>query len=388
MARIAVVGAGMGGLAFACAMKNSRHDVIVYEQANELLELGAGISLWANGTRLFEEMGIAACMAERSCETEAAFFRNEDGGVAACQPLARDNWYRNEYGYPYYGAFRTDLQAAMLEAMGNTTIRLGKQLIRLEDEGGEAKLYWADGSFDTADLVVGADGIKSVVRQAVCESATPVFTGNSAFRGMARTADLDLLPEPCSFTDWMGDGRHVLNFPIGKDFEYQTIVVFMEGPETWRQDAWRVPSDAAAIAGKFKDWHPAVGQLLEHVNLSERWGMFQVSPMPSWYRGRVVLIGDAAHGMMPHHGQGAISSFEDAVALAHILNDDSLSSIETQLASYQLERKARGERIQKSSRRLNDCLHLPEGPARLERHAVLNSLSRHFSWLHSYRLGV
>ncbi|OIV47708.1 hypothetical protein BK025_02030 [Sodalis sp. TME1] len=378
----------MGGLAFAAAMRNSRHEVSVYEQANELTELGAGISLWANGTRLFDEMGIASPMAERSCETEAAYFRNEDGSVAACQRLARDNWYRNEYGYPYYGAFRTDLQAALLDVVGRETIRLGKQLTRLDDSGDEAKLYWADGTMAGADLVVGADGIQSVVRQAVSDDGRPVFTGNSAFRGLAKTAVLDRLPEPHSFTDWMGDGMHVLNFPVGKDFAYQTIVVFMDGPEKWEHDAWRVPADAAAIGKKFAHWHPAVGQLLEHVNLAERWGMFQVGPMTSWHRGRAVLIGDAAHGMMPHHGQGAISSFEDAVALAHVINNDALSSVHAKLDAFELERKARAERIQKSSRSVNDCLHLPEGAARMERNLILNAHGKHFSWLHSYKIGV
>ncbi|MBT9431819.1 hypothetical protein JZM24_06135 [Candidatus Sodalis endolongispinus] len=198
--------------------------------------------------------------------------------MAASQPLARDNWYRQEYGSPYYGAFRTDLQAALLDVVGRVNIRLGKQLTRLDDSGEEATLYWADGTRDTADLVVGADGIRSVVRQTVSDTALPVFTGNSAFRGLAKTALLDRLPEPHSFTDWIGEGMHVLNFPIGKDFEYQTIVVFMDGPEKLEHDAWRVPADAAAIGKKFAHWHPAVGQLLEHVNLAERWGMFQVSP--------------------------------------------------------------------------------------------------------------
>ncbi|PIJ50135.1 hypothetical protein BL250_10625 [Erwinia sp. OLTSP20] len=388
MARIAVVGAGMGGLAFAAAMRNSRHEVTVYEQASELVELGAGISLWANGTRLFDEMGIADAMAEQSCETEVAFFRNEDGSVAGSQLLARENWYRNAYGYPYYGAFRTHLQSALLEVVGRERIQLGKQLAGLDESVDEITLRWADGSSNRADLVVGADGIRSVVRQYVSPQAAPVFTGNSAFRGLAKTAELDKLPEPRSFTDWMGDGMHVLNFPVGKNFEYQTIVVFMDGPEKWQHEAWRVPADAESIRAKFHGWHPAVAQLLQHVNLAERWGMFQVSPMQSWHRGRAVLIGDAAHGMMPHHGQGAISSFEDAVALCHVLNDSRISSIAEGLARYQQERKARGEKIQQSSRSLNDCLHLPPGQARTERNAVLNSLDRHFSWLHSYKLGV
>ncbi len=384
MARIAVVGAGMGGLAFAAAMRNSKHEVTVYEQAPELEELGAGISLWANGTRLFEEMGIADRMAEESCETEAAYFRNEDGSVAALQLLARENWYRKAYGHPYYGALRTDLQAAMLEVTGRDNIRLGKQLSRIDDSGSEATLHWADGTVDTADLVVGADGIKSVVRHAVDGSARPIFTGNSAFRGLAKTSELDLVPEPRSFTDWMGDGKHVLNLPVGQDFEYTTIVVFMDGPEKWEHDAWRIACNPAEILDQFKGWAPAVTQLLEHVNLSERWGLFQVSLMDSWHKGRTVLIGDAAHGMLPHHGQGAISSFEDAITLAHILNDESVSTMDEKLAIYERERKTRCELIQRSSRELNACLHLPAGPKRDKRSEVLNHLPEHFSWLHSH----
>lgn len=384
MARIAVVGAGMGGLAFAAAMRGSRHEVRVYEQATELAELGAGISLWANGTRLFEEMGIAGQMAQRSCETEAAYFRNEDGSIAAQQPLARDDWYRRTYGYPYYGALRTDLQSALLDVIGRDTIHLGKQLQRIDDEGEQATLYWADGSSDSADLVIGADGIKSVVRKLVDPAARPVFTRSSAFRGLARTEQLYLLPEPHSFTDWMGDGLHLLNFPVGADFQYTTIVVFVDGPSEWSHDSWRIPADPKEIRARFAGWHPAVAQLLDHVNLSERWGLHQVSRMDSWHRGRVVLIGDAAHGMLPHHGQGAISSFEDAITLAHILNDDSLVGMPEKLLCYERERKPRGERIQQSSFNLNACLHLPPGPSREQRRQVLVKLAEQFSWLHSY----
>lgn len=388
MARIAVIGAGMGGLAFATAMRNSAHEVTVYEQAQELVELGAGISLWANGVRLFEEMGIAELMNRQSCETDAAYFRNEDGSVAALQPLARDNWYRKAYGHPYYGALRTDLQASMLKVLGQGSIRLGKQLVHIDDSGDEAKLHWADGTTDTADVVVGADGIKSAVRRFVDASAVPVYTGATAYRGLAKTAELDLLPEPQSFTDWMGHGQHVLNFPVGHGFEHTTIVVFVDQPGTWDAEAWRVSCDPAEVRAKFDGWHPAVAQLLEHVELGERWGLHQVTHMESWHRHRLVLIGDAAHGMLPHHGQGAISSFEDAIALAHVMNDASLPSVAEKLCAYEEERKDRGERIQKSSRELNACLHLPQGPLRQKRDARLNALSDRFSWLHDYVCGV
>jgi salicylate hydroxylase len=388
MKHIAVVGAGMGGLAFAAAMRNRDVEVTVYEQAPEIMELGAGISLFANGTRLFEELGIARSMADLSSEPHEFVFRNEDGDVAAAQPLGRNNWYRNEYGAPYYGALRRDLQSCLLRTVGRTKIHLGKQLVRFDDSGEQARLYWADGKVDTADLVVGADGIKSVVRRGVSESAGVRFTGNSAFRGLARTSELTMLPEPTSITDWMGDGKHILNFPVGKDHGYMTIVVFFDGPDAWTHNEWRVPANPSDSLAAFEGWHPATAQLLEHVNFAERWGMFEVNPLPAWHRGRAVLLGDAAHGMMPHHGQGANSTFEDAVALAKALGDESLPTLTEKLSSYEGERKARAERIQRASRALNECLHRPPGPGRDRRRQVLQSLPKEFSWIHSHGQSV
>jgi salicylate hydroxylase len=384
MKRIAVVGAGMGGLAFAAAMRNRDLEVVVYERAPQLIELGAGISLFANGTRLFEQLGIAQRMAELSNEPRRFYFRDEAGAVVAAQPLGSDDWYRKEYGAPYYGALRRDLQASLLSTVGRTHIKLGKQLIRLDDSGEEARLYWADGTIDTADLVVGADGIRSVVRSFISESAGVRFTGNSAFRGLARTSDLTLLPEPTSITDWMGDGKHILNFPVGSGYRYTTIVVFMDGPATWTHSEWRVTANPADVLPIFESWHPAARQLLQHVSFSERWGMFEVSPLQTWYRGRAVLLGDAAHGMMPHHGQGANTTFEDAIALANVLGDQSLPTLHEKLACYERERKARAERIQRVSRAANDCLHLPPGPERERRQHVLQSLPQQFAWMHSH----
>jgi salicylate hydroxylase len=379
----------MGGLAFAAAMRNRDVGVTVYEQASELTELGAGISLFANGTRLFQELGIAKRMAELSNEPQEFYFRDEDGAVVAIQPLGRGNWYRNEYGAPYYGALRRDLQRCLLHIVGQTSIHLSKQLVRVDGSGEEARLYWADGTSDTADLVIGADGIKSVVRSWVSESAGVHFTGNSAFRGLAQTSELSLLPEPTSITDWMGDGKHILNFPVGKDYENTTIVVFMNGPEAWTHGEWRVPANSSVLRAEFAGWHPAARQLLEHVNFAERWGMFEVDPLPTWHRGRVVLLGDAAHGMMPHQGQGANTTFEDAIALANALNEKVARTLEEKLSSYMRARKARAERIQRVSRATNDCLHLPPGSSRDRRRKMLQSLPRQFAWMHSHgRSGV
>jgi salicylate hydroxylase len=384
MKRIAVVGAGLGGLAFAAAMKSRDVEVAVYEQAAEIIDIGAGISLFANGTRLFEEFGIDRGMAELSCEPEGIYFRDEDGGVAAAQPLGRGNWYRNEYGAPYYGALRRDLQSCLLGAVGPTNIHLGKQLVRFDDSGAEAQLYWADGTQATADLVVGADGVRSVMRRWVSESASVQFTGNSAFRGLARTAALTMLPEPKSGTDWMGDGKHILNFPVGKDFAYTTIVVFMDGPEAWTHNEWRASANPSELLAQFEGWHPAARQLLEHVDLTQRWGMFEVNVLPSWHRGRAVLLGDAAHGMMPHHGQGANTTFEDAVSLANALGNDKLPTLDEKLARYERDRKDRAERIQRESRAVNECLHLPPGPGRERRQEQLQRLPEQLSWMHNH----
>jgi salicylate hydroxylase len=352
------------------------------------MELGAGISLFANGTRLFEALGIANGMAELANEPQAFYFRDEAGVVVAEQPLGRDNWYRNEYGAPYYGALRKDLQSCLLRTVGQSNIHLGKQLVRFDESADEGRLYWADGTVDTADLVVGADGIKSVVRGWVSESTGVRFTGNSAFRGLVRTSELTLLPEPTSITDWMGNGKHILNFPVGNAYGYTTIVVFMDGPETWPHREWRVSANPEELLAEFEGWHPAAGQLLSHVNLAERWGMFELDPLPTWHRGRVVLLGDAAHGMMPHHGQGANTTFEDAVALANVLVDQTLSTLAQKLSSYERERKARAEKIQRASRAANVCLHLPPGPVRDRRQQLLQNLPQEFGWMHVHGRSV
>jgi salicylate hydroxylase len=179
-----------------------------------------------------------------------------------------------------------------------------------------------------------------------------------------------------------------LNFPVGKNSEYTTIVVFFDGPETWTHNEWRVSADSAQMLSEFEGWHPAAGELLKHVNFTERWGLFEVNPLPTWHRGRVVLLGDAAHGMMPHHGQGANTTFEDAVALAKALGDESLPTLSEKLCSYERERKARAERIQQVSRAANECLHLPPGPGRARRQQLLQSLPERFSWIHSYGMLV
>ncbi len=158
----------------------------------------------------------------------------------------------------------------------------------------------------------------------------------------------------------------------------------MDGPEVWTHNEWRVPANSAELLAAFKGWHPAAAQLLEHVNFAERWGMFEVTPLPTWYRGRAVLLGDAAHGMMPHHGQGANTTFEDAVALANASGDESLSTLQEKLSGYERERKVRAERIQRASRVANDCLHLPRGPGRDRRQQMLRSLPKEFAWIHSH----
>jgi salicylate hydroxylase len=223
-----------------------------------------------------------------------------------------------------------------------------------------------------------------VLRPCVTESVGLRFTGNSAFRGLVQTSELTLVPEPTSITDWMGDGKHILNFPVGKNYGYTTVVVFVDGPEVWTHNESKVFANPSDLLAEFKGWHPAAQQLLEHVNFAERWGMFEVSSLPTWYRGRAVLLGDAAHGMMPHHGQGANSTFEDAVALANALANKALPSLIDKLSSYERERKARVERIQQVSRATNDCLHLPPGRGRDRRQQMLQSLPQQFSWMHNH----
>lgn len=386
--KIAIVGAGIGGLVLAIALQQRGVDVDVYEQASELDEIGAGIALWANGTRLLRRLGLGNRLAEFGSEPTSAILRDGiDGEKISTLPLTDNDWYREQFGSPYYGIHRKSLQRILVEALAEDTIKLGHRLVDIDAAAGSpVTMTWADHTESRADVVVGADGIRSTVRSWLFgDTAKTKFSKTSGFRGVVAIEDLPSLPDPTSVQFWVGDGAHLLHFPIGPEYKYVTFLAVEESPKQWPDPKyWRTPCTPAEALAPFRGWHPAVTEMIDAVVHSERWGLFSVEPLEAWHKGNVVLTGDAAHGMLPHHGQGANQSIEDAVALADALTGDPSLALDVRLHDYYELRKPRATDVQKTSWMTNKLLHLPEGPDITVRDEIFRSLETNLKWMHEY----
>jgi salicylate hydroxylase len=290
------------------------------------------------------------------------------------------------FGAPYFGIHRADLQKTLGTAFGMQNLHLGCRLVDLVEQRDGVVLEFANGRVERADLVVGADGVRSTVRRWVTGADDTIYSGTSAFRGIVPTENLPSLPDPHAIQFWMGPDAHLLHYAIGGAGELVNFFAVVETPRSWPHDGSvaDVPDDVPVAS--FRGWHPAVIEMIRAAASPIRWGLFAVRPLLRWYRGRVVLIGDAAHGMLPHHGQGANTSIEDAFTLAALLADARPDELEQAFQRYQRVRRARTRKIQRSSWVTNAVLHLRAGPAVAARDATVARVPDEFGWIHSYEV--
>ena len=381
--RIGIVGAGIGGLTLALALRRRGLAADVYEQACELREIGAAVALSANATRELDRLGCLDAIAELSCQPSELIWRgwNDERRIAAF-PVAKDGAYRARFGAPYFGIHRADLQRVLGTAHGPEGLHLGHRLVAIADEGDATVLRFANGHSTRVDILVGADGVRSQVRQFVAREERTAYSGTSAFRGIVPVRCLPSLPDPQALQFWMGPSAHLLHYaigPSGKDVNFFAVV---EGPEHWTHESWTAPVAPGEAAAAFAGWHPAVVEMVCAVTHSVRWGLFTVRPLQTWRRGRTVLLGDAAHGMLPHHGQGANTTIEDSITLAELL-PARLQDFEEAMQRYELLRRARTRIVQRSSRATNAVLHLPDA-AIAGRAASLARFAERFGWIHEF----
>ncbi len=385
--RVAIIGGGIGGLTLALALRERGLTADVYEQAPRLSEIGAAVALSANATRELERIGLGAGLAAASTTpTELIHRRWRDGRKVAAHPVGTGSWYRDRFHAPFHGIHRAHLQAILAAALGPGTVHLGCRLVELGERSDGMVLGFADGRAEHADLVVGADGIRSTVRRWVAGGAHEIYSGTSGFRGIVPVDRLPDLPDPGAIQFWMGPGAHLLHYAIGSSGELVNFLAVVEGPPAWTgSDGWTAEVAGDVPLRAFEGWHPAATSMIAAVTHTVRWGLFAVAPLPRWHRGRAVLLGDAAHAMLPHQGQGANTTVEDAVALAALIARESTATgLPEALAAYQTLRRARTRRIQRSSWTTNALLHLPDGPAADERDRALARLPQDLAWIHGY----
>ncbi|MCE0767381.1 FAD-dependent oxidoreductase [Pseudonocardia kujensis] len=383
--KVAIVGAGISGLTAAVALHQRGQDVVVFEQADELVEIGAGLSVFANGLRVLERLGVADAVygAERSEPAEVVIRHWKTGDHIASQDLGRSSCYRREFGHPYLGVMRSHVQRALTNALPPDAIRLGHCLVGFNQDRGGVELTWANGTATRADVLVAADGARSFVREALFGDTTH-YSGTSGFRGVVAANDVPSLATPQNGQYWVGPDAHLLHFPVDAANSRVCFLAVTESPRQWPGGkSWRVPCTNSEALEPFQDWHPAVTEMVGAVEHTERWGLFSIGPLARWGCGRVILLGDSAHGMLPHYGQGANQDIEDAYVLADILaHAQSESDLEAALSTYEAARKAKATRVQEASWVASTCLHVcdEEAPSRNARLAAVFRAAR---WMHS-----
>jgi len=261
---------------------------------------------------------------------------------------------------------------------------LGCRLVSIAEQPGSVVLEFANGRVEHADLVIGADGVRSTVRRWVTGADDAIYSGTSAFRGLVPAENLPSLPDPHAIQFWMGPGAHLLHYAIGSAGEVVNFFAVVETPRIWLPESTVTEVHEETPVASFRGWHPAVTEMIKAAASPIRWGLFVVRPLLHWYRGRVVLLGDSAHGMLPHHGQGANTSIEDAFALAALLAEAKPDGLDAALARYQALRRARTRKIQRSAWVTSTLLHLPDGPAAEARNDKVARFPQEFGWIHEY----
>ncbi|BCF93404.1 FAD-dependent monooxygenase [Paraburkholderia largidicola] len=383
--KIAIVGAGIGGLTLALALREHGIDVQLYEQTEELREVGAAVALSANATRFYERMGLRAAFDAVCAEIPALIYRDGRSGETIGQHRGEPG-YREQFGGSYWGVHRADLQAVLSQAVGLERINLSHRLTDLVQHPDRVSLSFANGRQIDADLVIGADGARSITRRWMLGYDDALYSGCSGFRGVVPADRMALLPDPEAIQFWVGPQGHLLHYPIG-DKGDQNFLLVERHPSPWPSRDWVTSASEGEQLRLFKDWHPAVVQMITAVPISQRWGLFHRPPLGRWSKGRVTLIGDAAHALVPHHGQGANQSIEDAVVLAAQLAKAGPGRWREAQEAYERLRRGRTRKVQYASITTADVLHLPDGPEAQARNARLrerDSLLHHLDWIHDF----
>ncbi len=339
-------------------------DVIVFERAAALREVGAGIQVSPNATRVFEALGLTRQFDEASVASTAVVLRDTAGRQVARLDLKRHR--PND-------SFRFVHRARLLDVLANgaraagVRIELGHE-ISAPPEG--------------FDLTVGADGVKSAMRPLLNGAETPFFTGQTAWRALIPDSDF----APAEAEIFMGPGRHLVSYPLGHGL--RNIVAVVER-NNWHAEGWAENGDPAELRAAFARFAPKVGEWLSGITEVGIWGLFRHHVAPVWQDGRIALLGDAAHPTLPFMAQGAVMAIEDAWILAACLNDD--ADQKTALMRYQALRQPRCTRIVEAANKNARNYHL-RGPARAVAHAGLRGISRfaptklieRFAWLYDF----
>jgi len=343
--QIAVIGAGIGGLALAGLLSRQGTRVTVFEQAAAFERIGAGIQMSPNAMHVLRALGLEPLLRRLAFEPPAWSHRVWDTGEHLSD-LTFGAEAERRYGAPYLLLHRGDLHAAILSAVPADSIRFNKKLSDIDRGGAGITLRFADGSRATVDAVVGADGVHSRVREILLGPERPTFTGRVAHRTVFPSALMgDFAVDTC--TKWWGPDRHIVVYPVNPRRD-ETYFVTSVPDQSWDVESWSARGEMAEVQQALAGFHADVQKILAACPQVHKWALFERDPLPRWSEGPVVLLGDACHPMTPYMAQGAANALEDAAILSRCLKEPSDPAVAFQ--RYEAARLARTARIQLTSR--------------------------------------
>ncbi|MEY2770835.1 MAG: hypothetical protein RIQ38_1254 [Pseudomonadota bacterium] len=346
---IGIVGGGIGGLTAALALQQAGHRVTVYEQTAQYQRVGADINLTPNAVRALDGLGAAVAQGIRASGARPTFRISRDWDTGAeTSRLPMGDTAEQQYGAPQLTIHRADLLTVLAQALGSAPMVFGRRLQGLRQDAQGVDLDFGEGRSARHQLVLGADGIHSRVREALFGPESPRFTGVVSYRSVVPTERVRHVPEIEAFTKWWGPNpqSQIVTFPLnlGRD----TFVFATTGQPEWTDESWTRPGDVQELRAVYQDYHPDARALLDACTEVLKSALYEREPLPQWSVGRVSLVGDACHPMLPFMAQGAGMAIEDAVVLARAVGEG--QDPEAALQRYAAARQARTARIQLGSR--------------------------------------
>jgi salicylate hydroxylase len=314
--RIAIVGGGLAGLAAANALKTFGMKAEVFEAAPALGEIGAAVNSSPQAVKALRAIGVGEKVAAVAHLSPGIYTRNMQTGEFL--EFSDRHKSAEKYGAPYYTFHRADLLDALASGLDHSAVHLGHRLTGIEERSDRIVLAFDNGAEVEAEFAIAADGVRSVIRQALYGADNPTYTGQMVWRSLLKGSDVpEDMMEPMGHTQWVGPGCHFIAYYI-RQKKFVNIVT-QEDTDKWVEEGWSTDGDPDEMRLSFPSPEPRLAKLLSLVTECSKWGLFTRPLTQNWGRGRIQLIGDAAHAMLPNAGQGACQAFEDAYILGRWL---------------------------------------------------------------------
>lgn len=362
--RVAVLGAGIGGLAAAAFLHREGLAATVYEQAPRLGEVGAGLVVAPNAARQLRKLGVLGAFRERAVQLKAGweFRRWEDGTILTAEDLAAS--CEKLYGEETYTAHRADLLSAIASKVPANRIRLGHKAVDVDCRGDALRLTFADGTSCDADVLIGADGVHSLVRDALVGPSPATYSGICAFRALVPAERAPAFARRPAQTLWIGPDHHLVHYPVSAG-EHVNLVAFAPAGD-FTLESWSARATVEEFLAEFDGWDARLVDLIQASGTPGRWALVDREPLTRWSQHGATLLGDAAHPMFPFFAQGAAQAIEDAAVLARCLAEGVGDPVAA-LRRYEQVRIPRTTKLQMVSHGRSHINHLPDGPEQRER---------------------